>query len=197
MGRMDDSKPGDITRLLERVRAGDRGAESRLMEAVYPELRRIAARRLRAERPGHTLQPSALANEAYLHLLGREDLDWRNRGHFFASAAQAIRRILVDYGRSRKAIRRGGRRRRIELTDTLAISEDRLEEALAVDQALTRLEQWDPRQCRIVEMKFFGGLTEAEIAQVLGVSTRTVIRDWNLARAWLHGELERAAETAD
>jgi RNA polymerase sigma-70 factor, ECF subfamily len=186
---VQSSKPGDITRLLEQVRAGDRAAESRLMDAVYPELRRIAAARLRGERPGHTLQATALAHEAYLQLLGQAEIDWRNRGHFFAAAAQAIRRILVDYARRRKASKRDGARHKIALTEGLAISDDRLEEALAIDEALTRLEQWDPRQCRVVEMKFFGGLTDAEIAGVLGVSTRTVIRDWNVARAWLHGEL--------
>jgi RNA polymerase sigma factor (TIGR02999 family) len=185
---------GEITRLLEEFRAGKRDAESRLVEAVYPELRRIAARYLRRERAGHTLQATALANEAYLQLIGNVDVSWKNRGHFFAMAAQAIRRILVDYGRKRRAAKRDGGRRKIELTDALAISEDRLEEVLAVDEALTRLAAWDPRQCRVVEMKFFGGLTEDEIADVLGVSTRTVIRDWNVARAWLHGELRARTE---
>jgi RNA polymerase sigma factor (TIGR02999 family) len=184
--------PGEITRLLEEFRAGKRDAESRLVEAVYPELRRIAARYLRRERAGHTLQATALANEAYLQLIGNADPSWKNRGHFFAMAAQAIRRILVDYGRKRHAAKRDGGRRKIELTVALAISEDRLEEVLAVDEALTRLAAWDPRQCRVVEMKFFGGLTEDEIAEVLGISTRTVIRDWNVARAWLHGELNAA-----
>src|SRR5262249_45575508 len=117
----------------------------------------------------------------------------QNRGHFFAVAARSMRRILVDYGRMRKAVKRDGAHQRVELTDVLAISEDRLEEVLAIDEALTRLAEWDARQCRIVEMKFFGGLTEPEIAEVLGISKRTVVRDWNVARAWLHGELNAGA----
>jgi RNA polymerase sigma-70 factor, ECF subfamily len=186
-----NSSPGDITRLLGELRAGARDAEARLLDAVYPELRRIAARYLRRERSGHTLQATALVNEVYLQLLGDAEIDWHNRGHFFAVAAQSMRRILVDYGRMRKAAKREGARQKVELTEGLAISDDRLEEVLAIDEALTRLAEWDPRQCRVVEMKFFGGLTEAEIAGVLGVSARTVIRDWNVARAWLHGELNR------
>ncbi len=185
-----DSSPGEITRLLAELRAGNSDAESRLLEAVYPELRRMAGRYLARERAGHTLQATALVHEAYLQLLGTTEVDWRNRTHFYALAAQCMRRILVDYGRMHRAAKRDGARIKVELTDALAISEDRLEEVLAIDEALTRLAEWDPRQCRIVEMKFFGGLTDGEIAEVLGVSTRTVIRDWKVARAWLHGELK-------
>ncbi len=188
-----DSSPGEITRLLAELRAGNSDAESRLLEAVYPELRRMAGRYLARERAGHTLQATALVHEAYLQLLGTTEVDWRNRTHFYALAAQCMRRILVDYGRMHRAAKRDGARIKVELTDALAISEDRLEEVLAIDEALTRLAEWDPRQCRIVEMKFFGGLTDGEIAEVLGVSTRTVIRDWKVARAWLHGELKPEA----
>jgi RNA polymerase sigma factor (TIGR02999 family) len=180
----------EITRLLGELRAGRREAESRLVEAVYPELRRIAARYLKGERPGHTLQATALVNEAYLQLVGQMDKDWQNRSHFFGVAAQLIRRILVDYARQKNAVKRDGGRRRVELTEPLAITRDRLDEIMVIDEALTRLAEWDPRQCRIVELRFFGGLTEDEVAEVLGVAPRTVKRDWNLAKAWLHGELK-------
>jgi RNA polymerase sigma-70 factor, ECF subfamily len=180
---------GSVTQLLEQLRAGDERAESRLMQAVYPELRRIAARHLRSERPGHTLQATALVNEVYLRLVGQMDKDWKNRSHFFAVAAGVIRRILVDHARHRKAQKRDGAMQRIELTDGIAISEDRLEEILAIDAALERLAAWDPRQCRVVELRFFAGLTDEEVAEALGVSARTVKRDWKVARAWLHGEL--------
>ncbi len=188
-----DPAPGDITQLLVRVRAGDDAAKTHLIQAVYQELRRIAARSLRRERPDHTLQVTALVHEAYLQLLGDAKVDWHDRGHFFALASQAMRRILVDYARKRKAAKREGTRVRVELNDQLAISENRLEEVLLIDDALGRLGRWDPRQASIVEMKFFGGLTEAEIADILGLSKRTVIRDWNVARAWLRAELDDAA----
>jgi RNA polymerase sigma-70 factor (ECF subfamily) len=182
----------DITGLLGELRAGKKEAESQLVAAVYPELRRIAGRYLRGERPGHTLQATALVNEAYLQLVGQMDKDWQNRSHFFAVAAQLMRRILVDYARQRKAVKREGGRHRVEFTDALAISEDRLDEVLLIDAALTKLAEWDPRQCRVVELRFFSGLTEDEVAEVLGIAPRTVKRDWNVAKAWLHGELNGA-----
>jgi RNA polymerase sigma-70 factor (ECF subfamily) len=187
---------GEITRLLSQVRAGNRNAESQLMEAVYPELRRLARHLLRSERPGHTLQATALVNEAYLRLLGHTDLDWKDRAHFFAAAAQSVRRILVDYARKRRAAKRPGRHQQVELTDALAISDDRLEEVVAIDQLLKRLAEWDAVQSRIVELRFFGGLTEDEVAEVLGIGVRTVSRRWNLARAWLHGEMNRLPGTS-
>ena len=184
---------GEITRLLEEIQAGDKAAEARLMQAVYPKLRRIAAHYLRQERVGHTLQATALVNEAYLQLLGQAGASLRGRTHFFAAAAQSMRRILIDYARTRNAIKREGHRQRVELTDVLAVSEERLDEILAVDQALTRLAEREPRQSRVVELRFFGGLSRDEVAEVLGIAPRTVERDWNFARAWLHGELGRAA----
>ncbi len=184
---------GDVTRLLDELRAGNRAAESRLIEAVYPRLHRIAARSLERERSGHTLQATELVNEAYMELLGDAGIEWKNRLHFYAAAAQSMRRILVDYGRMRKAAKRGGDRQQVELTDGLAISEEKLDEVVAIDEALLRLEKFDPRQCRVVELRFFGGLTEDETAEVLGVSPRTVRRDWILARAWLHGELHKSS----
>jgi RNA polymerase sigma factor (TIGR02999 family) len=195
---MPDSA-GEITRLLDAMRAGDGAAESRLMEAVYPELRKIAARYLQRERVGHTLQPTALVNEAYLQLLGNAGAQLRNRSHFFAAAARSMRRILVDYARMRKAAKREGNRQRIELLDVLAISEDRLEEMIALDEALDKLAAFDPRQGRVVELRFFAGLTEDETAEVMGIAPRTVSREWNVARAWLHGELNgpRAATSGE
>jgi RNA polymerase sigma factor (TIGR02999 family) len=180
---------GEITRLLGELRAGKPEAESILLDAVYRDLKRIAGHLLQRERPGHTLQPTALVNEAYLQLLGDADVDWKDRNHFFAAAAQSMRRILVDYARMRKADKREGGRQKVELTDVLAISDERLDEVIAIDDALTRLAEWAPRQCRIVELRFFGGLTEGEIADTLGIARRTVSREWNIARAWLHGEL--------
>jgi RNA polymerase sigma-70 factor (ECF subfamily) len=179
----------NITRMLGELRAGRKEVESRLLEAVYPELRRIAARYMRSERAGHTLQATALVNEAYLQLVGQADRDWQNRSHFFAVAAQLMRRILVDYARHKNAQKRGGGRQPVELTDALAISDERLDDILCIDEALYRLAEWDPRQCKVVELLFFSGLTEDEAAEILGISPRTVKRDWRLAKAWLHGEL--------
>jgi RNA polymerase sigma-70 factor, ECF subfamily len=178
--------------MLGELRAGRKEVESRLFEAVYPELRRIAGHYMKTERAGHTLQATALVNEAWLQLVGRANADWQNRSHFFAIAAQLMRRILVDYARQRKAQKREGGRQRVELSDTLAISEDRLDEILLIDAALTRLAEWDPRQSKVIELRFFSGLTEDETAEILGVSLRTVKRDWRMARAWLHGEINRA-----
>ncbi len=190
----DDS--GKITQLLVDIGAGRSDAAAQLLEFVYPQLRRIAAYQLKAERPNHTIQPTALVNEAYLHLLAGQKLNWKDRAHFFATAAQAMRRILVDYARARRAARREGGRQRVELTDTLAISPERLEEVIYIDEALTRLAEWDPRQSRIVELRFFAGLTETEIAVALGISSRTVKRDWAFARAWLVNELSTAKNAA-
>lgn len=188
-------KPGDVTVLLQQLKSGDRAAESQLLELVYPRLRRIAGQYLRRERSGHTLQPTALVNEAYLQLAGQFDKDWQNRSHFYAVAAQLMRRILVDYARHKKAAKREGRWQQVELTDTLAISGDRLDEILAIDEALSRLATFDPRRSKVVEMRFFGGMTEQEAAEVLGVAPRTVKRDWSVAKAWLHGELVSSRES--
>jgi RNA polymerase sigma-70 factor (ECF subfamily) len=189
----------EITLLLTQLRSGKTEVESKLVDAVYPELRRIARRYLRRERSDHTLQPTALVNEAYLHLLGQMDKDWQSRAHFFAVAAQAMRRILVDYARTRCAQKRGGEYKRVTLTEELALSDDRLEQIISIDAALKRLAEWDLRQSKIVELRFFAGLSEEEVAQVLDVTVRTVKRDWRVARAWLHGELngvERPEEPA-
>jgi RNA polymerase sigma factor (TIGR02999 family) len=185
--------PGDITLLLAELRAGNRSAESRLLPLVYDELRRVARHYMRAERRDHTLQPTALVHEAYMRLAGQRDVDWQNRAHFFAVAAQLMRRILVDHARAHKAEKRGGTEPKIELGEGLALTEEKATELLAVDEALTRLAECDPRQARIVELRFFGGLSEEEAAEVLGVSARTVKRDWSVARAWLFKEINKGA----
>jgi len=140
------------------------------------------------ERAGHTLQPTVLANEAWMNLTDGANRNWQNRAHFFAVAARAMRRVLVNYGRRRRSLKRGGAMHRIELADELPGTGD-LEEVVALDEALRRLEDIDPRQCRIVELRYFGGLTEEETSEVMGISLRTVKRDWQMARAWLFAEL--------
>jgi RNA polymerase sigma-70 factor (ECF subfamily) len=184
--------PGEITRLLGELKAGNRDVETKLIDAVYPELRRIARRYLSAERSDHILQPTALVNETWLRMTGRLDKDWQNRSQFFAIAAHLIRQILVDYAREKRAFKREGDRRQVEFTECLAISDDRLDQIIDVHEALERLAGWDLRQSKVVELRFFGGLTEIEISEALGVATRTVRRDWNVARAWLHIELNSA-----
>lgn len=188
---MEPAAVGQITQLLGELRGGDRSAEARLAPLVYPELRRIAGNYVRKERPGHTLQPTALVHEAYLKLVGREK-DWQNRSQFYGVASALMRCILVDYARSRNAQKRGGGLQ-VELEKNQPGLPDKQEsiELLALDEALSRLSKLDERQCRIVEMRFFGGMTEREIADAMGLSERTVKRDWVLARAWLHAELSR------
>jgi RNA polymerase sigma factor (TIGR02999 family) len=184
------SRAGEITELLAAVRNGERDAESRLIAMIYPQLRRIAHKHMRAERPDHTLQATALVNEAYLRLAGQQN-EFNDRNHFYAAAAQAMRQILVDYARQHRAAKRGGSYQRIDL-ENVAVSTDAYStKLLALDEALSRLEEWDPRQSRIVELRFFGGLCEEEIAEILGVSVRTVKRDWRLAKVWLYAEIGR------
>jgi RNA polymerase sigma factor (TIGR02999 family) len=190
------SDAGEVTRLLGALRDGDTTAEARLLEVVYPELRRIARRHLRGERSDHTLQPTALVNEAYLQLTRQLDKGWQGRSHFFAIAAQLMRRILVDYARHRRAAKREGRRQQVELTESLSVADDRLDEIIDVDWALQRLAAFDPRRATVVELRFFGGMTETEVGEVLNVAPRTVRRDWNLAKAWLHGELRQGERPA-
>ena len=177
-----------ITVLLRRISSGDAGAEEELFTAVHGELRMLAGCFLRRERPGHTLQPTALVNEAYLRMLGSMGRDWTDHAHFFRVAARVMRRILVDYARQRTAAKRSALAPP-EIEAGMAISEEKLTAVLAVDRALRRLEKQDPRQAKIVEMRFFGGLTEEEISLILGTSARTVKRDWTAAKAWLKAEL--------
>src|SRR5260370_36302272 len=166
-----DTGPGEITRLLGELREGKRDAEARLMEAVLPELKRRAASYLRGERPGHTLQTTALVNEAYLELTGRSQVDWKDGPHFFAVAAEAMRRILVDYARARNAAKRGGGRHKVELSEAMVISEDPLEEALAVDAALPRLAARHPRPTPAAPLPLFRAPSPAALAAPPGAST--------------------------
>jgi RNA polymerase sigma factor (TIGR02999 family) len=182
-------KQGEITALLERVSAGDKSAESELLPRVYGELRRMAGGYLRRERSDHTLQATALVHEAYLKLTGQTHIHWNGRAHFFAVAAQLMRRILVDHARQFRAAKRGAGAAKLELDAALMVGESQHNLIADLDEALERLAKFAPRQAQVVEMRFFGGMTEDEIALRLEVSPRTVKRDWTLARAWLHGEM--------
>jgi RNA polymerase sigma-70 factor, ECF subfamily len=186
---------GEITSLLKRVAAGDQDAAEELVPLVYDELRRIAGARLRRERPQHTLQATALVHEAYIKLAGQPDAKWKNRAQFFAVASQVMRRILVDYARTQLRRRRGGRPQRIPLDEVVLVSPDRTEELLTVHESLLKLEKLDPRQSHVVELRYFGGLSVDEIAEVVGVTPRTVARDLNMAKAWLYGDLSQRAPT--
>ena len=183
----------DVTALLKDWSSGDRQALERLMPLVYDELRKLAASYLRVERPDHTLQPTALVHEAFLRLVDQRSVDWANRAHFFGIAAQMMRRILVDHARKRHAAKRDASQYRV---DTLVEDEpesDQGPELLALDRALVGLEQLDPRQARIVELRFFAGLTVEETAEVVAISTATVKREWRTARAWLKREISLEA----
>jgi RNA polymerase sigma factor (TIGR02999 family) len=186
----------NITKLLVDWRNGDQEALDQLMPLVYEELRRMANHYMRNERKGHTLQTSALVNEAYLRLVDHENIDWQNRSHFFGLAAQAMRRILVDHARSRNYQKRGGNAERVSLDEAANFAEERATELIALDEALQELAKLDPRKSRIVEMRYFGGLTGEETAEVLGISTATVARDWETAKAWLLRELSRTESMA-
>ena len=181
----------ELTGLLETVTAGDASARGRLLEAVYPHLHTMAELCLNREDPGHTLQATALVHDAFMKLIDQGSVTWQNRNHFFAVAAQAMRRILVDHARAKHRLKRGGRARRLELAPSLATVRDRDIDLIALDEALRRLGDEEPVEARIVEMRFFAGLTEAQIADVLGVSERTVARHWTYARAWLFREIAK------
>lgn len=180
---------GDVTRLLEAWGEGDRGAVDRLVPLVYDELRLLARQRMAGERPGHTLQTTALIHEAFLDLVRLKRIAWQDRAHFFAIAARAMRRVLVDHAERRNALKRGGKRRPVPLDEVTLADEHHVEEILAIDQALRRLEALNERHCRVVECRVFGGLGVKETAETLGISPATVKRDWTVARAWLNSEL--------
>jgi RNA polymerase sigma factor (TIGR02999 family) len=184
---MDEDR-GQTTRLLKAMRAGDHSAAEKLLPLVYAELHRVANAYMRRERPDHTLQPTALINEAYLRLI-HEDVDWNSRAHFVGFAAHVMRRVLVDYARARNAEHRGGKMERVELQDQFAISPERLEEVWVLDEALNRLEQKNSRQAKVVELRYFGGLSMEQIGATLGIAPRSAKRDWALARIWLHEQL--------
>lgn len=188
---MNAASPQDVTDLLLAWGNGDAAAMEKLMPMVYAELHRLARHYMQGESPGQTLQTTALVNEAYLRLIEQKRVSWQNRAHFFAVSAQMMRRVLVSMARARHAGRRGGAFRPLSLDESLVYSNRRSFELVALDDALTALEQLDQRQSRVIEMRFFGGLSVEETAEVLGVSIDTVMRDWKRARAWLFAELSR------
>jgi RNA polymerase sigma factor (TIGR02999 family) len=189
--RKPDAEGGEITRLVERWSAGDEDALKRLIELVYDDLHQIAHRHLRLEGPDHTINTTALVHEAYLRLVQQQDGVWRSRGHFFAFASRAMRNILIDYARRRRAQKRGGTRIRIPLDENVGAVEAEAAELLALDEVLEKLAKRNPRMARVVECRFFGGLTVAETAQALGASVRTVEREWTRAHAYLYAALSR------
>jgi len=176
----------EVTLLLSALTRGDEGAASKLIPAVYDELRRLAGSYMRRERVDHTLQATALVHEAYVKLIEQRSVNWQSRAHFFGVAAQLMRRILIDYARGHSRQKRGGDHKKVSLDEAIIFDEQRADELLAVDDSLKRLAEMDPRQARIVEMRFFGGLSVEESAEVLKISPITVIREWNKAKAWLY-----------
>ncbi len=179
----------EITQLLVAWSGGDEAALERLMPLVYDELRRLARRHMHGERPGHTLQTTALVNEAYLRLVNWRDVQWQNRAHFFAVSAQIMRRILVDFAREKLYLKRGGGALRVSLSEASYLPQGRGDDLVELDEALTALAGVDSRKSQVVEMRFFGGLSNREVAEVLKVSEETVMRDWRLAKVWLLREL--------
>jgi RNA polymerase sigma factor (TIGR02999 family) len=190
---MADEPEHNVTRLLDDLSAGKEAAFDELLPLVYRELRRCAASYLRRERQNHTLQPTALVNEAFLKLVEQRNVRWQNRAHFFGVAAQAMRRILIDHARTHGRVKRGGAAPQVTLDEAMLVAESRSIDLLALNQALERLTALDERQARVVELKFFGGLSVEETAEVLNISPATVKREWSMAKAWLHTELVRTA----
>jgi len=187
---MVEAQTHDLTQLLVDWSHGDKAALDKLMPLVDEELRRLAHRYMSRERAGHTLQTTALVNEAFLRLINRSKVDWQNRAHFFGLAAQLMRTILVDHARSHACAKRGGGADKLELDEGLVVSQQKASEVLALDDALKELAVIDPEQGRIVELRFFGGLTVEETAEVLHISPATVKREWSTAKAWLYRELQ-------
>jgi len=185
-----DTSP-DITQLLLAWSDGDREALEKLTPLVYRELKKLAESYMRRERAGHSLQPTALAHEAYIKLIDQQNVQWQNRAHFFGIAAQAMRRILVDHARARLAGKRGSGGAVVSLDEAVDVSDQRADQLIALDEALKRLAELDPKRGRVVELKYFGGMTLEETAEVLGVSRAKVIREWRMAKAWLYGELSK------
>jgi RNA polymerase sigma factor (TIGR02999 family) len=194
---MQDAKPPSpqVTQLLVAWGKGDELAGDQLMSLVYEELHRLAHRYMKRESPGHTLQTSALVNEAFVRLVDQKNVRWKNRAHFFGIAAQMMRRILVDYARGRNYAKRGGGAQQISLDEGLIVSDERSAEVIGVHEALERLVEFDSRKSQIIELRFFGGLSIEETAEVLGVSPGTVMRDWTLAKAWLRREMSNETST--
>jgi len=188
---MTTPSPPEVSQLLADWSNGDKAALDKLMPLVYDELRRLAHHYMNRERPGHTLQTTALVNEAYLRLVDQRHVRWQNRAHFFAIAAQMMRRILVDHARSHQYAKRGGHARQVSLDEAAVASQERAADLLALDEALTELAAIDPQQARTVELRFFGGLSIEETAEVLGLSPATIKREWGAAKAWLYREINK------
>jgi RNA polymerase sigma factor (TIGR02999 family) len=182
----------EVTRILSAIEQGDPSAASQLLPLVYDELRKLAAQKLARETPGQTVQPTALVHEAYLRLVGEdEEQHWDSRGHFFAAAAEAMRRILVEIARQKASLKRGGDRDRVDVVDSLLATPEPREDLVALDAALTRLAETDKQAAELVQLRYFAGLPIREVAEILGIAPRTADRLWAFARAWLHEEIER------
>jgi RNA polymerase sigma factor (TIGR02999 family) len=188
---MPAPSPQEVTQLLLAWGKGDKSALDQLTPLVYEELRRLARRYMGRESPGHTLQTTALVNEAYLRLIDQRNVKWQNRAHFFGVSAQLMRRILVDFARARHNLKRGGKAPQVSLDEALVVSEEREADLVALDDALSALAEIDPRQSQVVELRFFGGLSVDETSEVLRVSPDTVMRDWKVAKLWLLRELSK------
>ena len=188
---MVDVPSHDVTRLLARWKDGDEAALQKLVPIVHEELRRLARRQMAGERPGHTLQPTALVNEAYLRLVNLKQMQWQDRAHFFAMGARLMRRILVDFARSRGYQKRGGGAKRVSFTEAFAVAEGPATDVVALNDALEALADVDERKSRVVELRFFGGLSVEETAEVLNVSRETIKRDWTFAKMWLLRHLRK------
>ena len=188
---MSNSSPSNVTSLLVQLTDGDRDVLNELLPLVYDELRKLAAKYLRREREGHTLQPTALVHEAYLRLIDQTQVRWQNRAHFFGVAAQMMCRILVDHARTHNAEKRGGEFQLLSLDENIDVSATPAADLVALDDALNRLAAIDEQKSRIVELRFFGGLSVEETAEVLGVSAPTIKRQWRMAKAWLYGQVQR------
>lgn len=193
---MKDPSSKDVTELLAAWGRGDEQALEQLMPLVYRELRRLAHGRLGRERSGHSLQTTDLVHEAFLRMVDQQEAGWQNRTHFFAVAAQMMRRILVDYARARRYAKRGGGAEQVELDEAMLVSSERAAEVVALDEALVSLAELDPRKSLVVELRFFGGLSIEETAEILDVSPGTVMRDWTLAKAWLQREISQRGQDA-
>src|SRR5437899_1373106 len=192
--RTPAASPKEVSQLLIDWSGGNKAALDRLIPLVDAELRRLAHQYMKQERPGHTLQTTALVNEAFLRLIDQRHVHWQNRAHFFGIAAQLMRRILVDYARNRRYAKRGGGALKVSLDEAAMVSQERASELIALDDALRNLAAIDSRRSQVVELRFFGGLSIEETAEVLGISRNTVIRDWTVAQAWLHREIGRGQD---
>jgi RNA polymerase sigma factor (TIGR02999 family) len=184
------TSPMQVTGLLRKWRDGDESALDRLMPLIHDALHRLAHQHVNRERRGHTLQTTALVNEAYLRLVEQRDVDWESRAHFFAASARVMRHVLVDYARQRASGKRGGQFKRITLDGDVAVSAERAAEIVALDDAMEALDKINPRGCKVVELRYFGGMNTKDAAEVLEISETTVERDWRLAKAWLYRELQ-------